>query len=184
MRLETDLRKIKKMAKKKENENWAFRGYLKGKGSEEIDPIVHRLYEEVSAQIDCTTCGNCCKEVSPVLSPKDIEVFSEGLGMPVSEFKPLHLTVDMGDTIFNQRPCPFLKDNKCSNYDHRPANCQSYPHLHKDDFTTRLFGVLNNYGICPIVFNVYEQLKDEVWSHHQRKPFNRSNKKRSRRRRR
>lgn len=181
MKLETDLRKIEKIAKKKDDENWAFRTYLKGNWGRDIDPIVHRLYEEVSAQIDCTTCGNCCKGMSPVLSAKDIEVFSEGLGMPVSQFKPLYLTVDMGDTIFNQTPCPFLKDNKCRNYEHRPAACQSYPHLHKEDFTTRLFGVLN-YAICPIVFNVYEQLKDEVWNRHQPNRFNGSNKKSYRRR--
>jgi hypothetical protein len=24
-------------------------------------------------------------------------------------------------------------------------------------------GVIGNYGICPIVFNVYERLKEELW---------------------
>ena len=32
-------------------------------------------------------------------------------------------------------------------------------------FRSRLYGVLANYEICPIVFNVFERLKDEVWHH-------------------
>jgi hypothetical protein len=31
--------------------------------------------------------------------------------------------------------------------------------LNKDEFVFRLMGVIGNYEICPIVFNVYEMLK-------------------------
>ena len=47
-------------------------------------------------------------------------------------------------------------------YAHRPKDCHSYPHLHKKEFVFRLWGVVENCSICPIVFNVYEQLKDEL----------------------
>lgn len=33
----------------------------------------------------------------------------------------------------------------------------------KEDFVFRLIGVVGNYDVCPIVFNVYEQLKAELW---------------------
>ena len=46
--------------------------------------------------------------------------------------------------------------------EHRPADCASYPNLHKDGFLSRLVFVLNSYAVCPIVFNVYEHLKDEM----------------------
>ena len=46
-------------------------------------------------------------------------------------------------------------------YEVRPEDCRSYPHIWKNGFATRLMGVLNNYSICSIVFNVYEQLKSE-----------------------
>ena len=68
--------------------------------------------------------------------------------------------------IFKELPCPFLRNNKCSNYGYRPKDCKSYPHLHKKDFIFRLWGVVENYEICPIVFNVYEQLKIELWHNH------------------
>ena len=31
------------------------------------------------------------------------------------------------------------------------------------NFVFRLWGVVENCSICPIVFNVYEQLKGELW---------------------
>jgi Fe-S-cluster containining protein len=57
------------------------------------------------------------------------------------------------------KPCPFLEGNLCSNYDHRPGDCRSFPHLHKHDFIFRLWNVADNCAVCPIVFNVYERLK-------------------------
>jgi Fe-S-cluster containining protein len=55
-----------------------------------------------------------------------------------------------------------LKDNLCINYDHRPKDCSSYPHLHKNEFLSRTWGVIDNYSVCPIVFNTYEILKIEL----------------------
>jgi hypothetical protein len=33
----------------------------------------------------------------------------------------------------------------------------------KRSFVFRLIGVVNNRSICPIVFHVFERLKDELW---------------------
>jgi len=164
MKITMDLAYIEKMEVKKENENVEFRSYLKCHSlpSEEIDTIVHRILAEVTAQIDCTKCGNCCEKIRPTLDEEDIIIFAKGLGMPVQQFKTLFLTHEKlrkPNLIFEELPCPFLADHQCTNYDSRPKECRSYPHLHKGDFTSRLYGVLNNYGICPIVFNVYERLK-------------------------
>ena len=78
MKVETDLKKIKQTARKKVNENWEFRSFLKGydMGIEELDSIVHRLFEGVYREIDCTACGNCCREISSVLVQEDIERIS------------------------------------------------------------------------------------------------------------
>ena len=43
------------------------------------------------------------------------------------------------------------------------ADCRSYPHLHKKEIISRLMGVVFNCSVCPIVFNVYEQMKLELW---------------------
>lgn len=163
MKIETDLEKIKLIGKQKEDENWRFRSYLKGLDIEEedLDKIVHEINREVTSQIDCTECGNCCRVVYPVLHEEDAAKFSSGLNKSIEEFKSAYLSAseEEGDTYnFNSVPCPFLRDNKCSNYDNRPKACASYPHIQKSEFVKRLIGVIENYSICPIVFNVYEQL--------------------------
>jgi len=165
--METNINKIKKLAEEKKDENWEFRSFLKICDilPQEVDSIVHNLYQEVSAKIDCKDCGNCCREVKPVLEEEDIEKFSEGLRMSAIKFKQEYLVRDKDSKgfMFNKKPCPFLRDNLCQNYSYRPQVCVSYPHLHKEDFVFRLIRVIENCSVCPIVFNVYEHLKDELW---------------------
>lgn len=163
--METDPEKIKKLAEEKEYENVQFRSFLKmcGKDSEEIDAIVHRLYQKISSKIDCKTCLNCCKELIPVLDEEDMEQLSNAMGMPVDQFKEQYVTKDeFGDYTFKEVPCPLFKDNACMYPDHRPKMCVSFPHLHKEGFVFRTIIMARNCFVCPIVYNVVEQLKEEL----------------------
>lgn len=167
MTITIDLEYIKEKAIEREKENWTFRTCLKQHdlASHEIDAIVHEIADELSSKIDCTKCANCCKQIRPVLGKDDISKFALGLKMPEREFQKQYLRQDDEVSFkhqFNELPCPFLKNDECTNYDYRPKDCRSYPHLHKRGFVSRLWGVIENYGICPIVFNVYEQLKNEL----------------------
>jgi len=105
--------KIKEISEEKEEENWAFRAYLKECDMlpEERDAIVHRLYKEISSKIDCKACANCCKEITPVLDAEDIEKLSEGSGISNAEFKEEYLVEDEESSgfKFEMMPCPFLK---------------------------------------------------------------------------
>jgi Fe-S-cluster containining protein len=168
MKIETDLYIIQKLSEKKHEENWDFRAFLKGYDAdpEEIDKIVHELYDTISAQIDCTTCANCCRKALPILNQKDIQRFSSGSGITELQFKKQYLKAskeEPGHFTFKEKPCPFLNENLCSNYEFRPGDCKSFPHLHKKDFVFRLWGVIENCSICPIVYNIYEYLKDALW---------------------
>jgi hypothetical protein len=164
--METDLNIIRKLSKEKEDENLEFRSFLKGCDipEEKIDSMVHEIYQKVSSGIDCRTCANCCREIQPVLDQKDIERFSKCLAISAAQFKDQYLVKDEepGKFVFNKKPCPFVKDNVCSHYICRPKVCRSYPHLNKRGFIFRLVNVIGNCSICPIVFNVYESLKDEI----------------------
>ena len=168
MKIETDLKHIEQMGKVKDDENVEFRTFLKthDMSTKELDAVVHQIAAEVSAQIDCTKCANCCKKIHPTLEKDDIAEFALGLNVSTPKFTGTYLKLHdkISETYeFNGLPCPFLQDDRCSNYEHRPKDCRSYPHLHKDNFTSRLWGVISNYSICPIVFNTYEQLKAELW---------------------
>jgi len=163
--METDLIKIKNLAKEKEDENWNFRIFLKGCEINNLDKIVHMLFIQISEAIDCTACGNCCRKIQPILKKKDINKLSKSLNTTPDQFINKYADKGQdGDYVFKQIPCPFLKKNRCTQYDSRPLDCASYPHLSKKDFVFRLIAVVNNYSICPIVFNVYESLKDKFKS--------------------
>lgn len=161
--METNLERIQALAEERDDENWEFRTYLKGKDGNQIDKRVHRLFEEVAAQIDCTACGNCCAVMWPTVTKADVERLASRFSMSPDAFEAEHVCEMEKDSLaLIGQPCHFLKDKRCTVYSDRPEVCRSYPHLHKPDFVFRLMGVVSNYGVCPIVFNVYERLKDEL----------------------
>ena len=164
MELELDLNVIKRLSKEREDENFDFRAFLKGQSSDEVDEIVHQLHHEIVAQIDCTKCGNCCKFLKPSVTDKEIKRLSKIDGISAEDFEKKFVELDTFDQIkyLKDTPCKYLHDKKCTIYPDRPEECRSYPHTHKDGFIFRLFGVINNYEICPIVFNLYEQLKMQL----------------------
>jgi uncharacterized protein len=163
MFLELDLEKIKLLAEQNEDKNWRFRSFLKFENDRKIDRIVQRLYHEISRAVDCTQCGNCCRELKPLLTKKEIKLLANFIDISEDKFVEHYTEFDNEKNLrLKETPCSFLKDNKCMVYECRPSDCRSFPHLHKKGFTTRLFAVLQNYSICPIVFNLYEQLKSEM----------------------
>lgn len=170
--LHRDPLEIRELANLREDTNRRFFGWLKNcsVAEEELDALVHRLNDYVTGEIDCTACANCCRRMSPSLARHDVKRLARTTGLPASEFKRRFLTKDprFNDLVFNRRPCPLLKGNLCSRYESRPENCRSYPHLQERGFIFRLRGVISNYATCPIVFNVVEMLKAEIWEGNKR----------------
>ena len=166
MRLETDISTIERLAREREDANWQFRCFLKNcdLDEKEIDAIVHDLYRAVSEGIDCLECANCCRVIRPLLKQQDITRLASGLGMPYEDFVRQYLNEDEeGESyVFRVMPCPFLSGNSCSVYAHRPDDCRSYPHLHKPEFVFRLNQAVSNCSVCPISYNVFELLKQEI----------------------
>jgi Fe-S-cluster containining protein len=164
MKLETDPETVMRLAAEREEENWKFRSFLKSIdiGIEDLDAIVHKHYEDISGQIDCTSCANCCREVRIGLTGDDVARLASGLKISDDELIERFLAADEdGELAFNTLPCPLLKGNLCIAYDHRPEACRSYPHLHRNEFVFRLMQAAHNCSVCPFVFNVVERLKVE-----------------------
>ena len=61
--------------------------------------------------------------------------------------------------VMRERPCPFLKDKRCAVYEHRPASCRGYPYLDRPEFTARTLGMIGRLSECPVVGEVWENLK-------------------------
>ena len=162
----TDAVALRQLAEAKADENFAFRDFLKHRtrlSSEEVDALVFEIAERVTKRTDCTACANCCKEAVPTLSQEDVDRLAGNLGISGTEFISRYLKpTESGEDnpwIMRERPCSFLKDNRCTVFDYRPANCRDYPYLHKPECTRRTLSMIGRLSDCPIVFEVWEELK-------------------------
>ena len=162
--LETNLSKIQQIASVREDENYRFRRFLKSKESDKVDKIVHRLHDELTRQIDCTLCGNCCCRLQPRIYKNEIEVLARLENMTPESFQENYCEeADFKEIYLKTIPCRYLEDKKCSIYENRPEKCKTFPYTDKEEFTSRLYSMIEFYEICPIVFNLMERLKDELW---------------------
>ena len=146
-----------------EDENDAFRAYLQKKDSNELDETVQRLNNIFAPQIDCTSCGACCRHLMINVTPEESITIATFLEKDPRQFKEEYLEESIqGDMIMKSIPCAFLSDSKCTVYPERFNGCRAFPHLHESNFKGRLFGTLIHYAMCPIIYNVVEELKTET----------------------
>ena len=164
-----DFVQIRAQASKKGRENWRFRAFLKFECDlepEEIDRRVFEITRSVWAGIDCTTCANCCRQVKPSFSEEEVGRLARPLGLESAQFIESYLerTEPYSENPWQTRttPCPFLKDNRCSVYEDRPADCSGYPYLYAPEFESRTIAMIGRIGTCPIVFQAMEDLKKSL----------------------
>lgn len=156
----TDLDDIKVLGDKRQEENDDFAAFVKGNPDDDLDELVHRINDAVSAQIDCTACGNCCQSLMINVTTEESEKLADFLQLSVEATKAKYIEESLqGRMIINTIPCHFLTDKRCTIYPERFTECRDFPHLHKPGFSKRLFNTLSYYGMCPIIFNVVEAVK-------------------------
>jgi uncharacterized protein len=160
----THLATIAINAEKNEAENLYFRELLKQKDAVEIDELVFKLSDEITSQIDCTQCGNCCRSLMINVDDADAARLSAHLQLEKEAFyeKYVERSSQGSLAVMNTIPCHFLHENKCTVYEARPNECMEFPGLHHPGFTKRLFTIFMHYGRCPIIYNVVEKLKEEI----------------------
>ena len=159
----TDLVQIQRMGEKKRAENLHFRKYLKSHGF--VDRQFRKAAIEVEAQIDCQTCGECCRVGEVPVVQRDLEKLAHFLGMTEKQFRDTHTAVnDDGEMILNrteEKGCEFLSGNDCTVYEARPGNCDRFPHLVRGagSIEARMWEFVDRATYCPIVYNWMEKVK-------------------------
>ncbi|MES1220206.1 MAG: YkgJ family cysteine cluster protein, partial [Bacteroidota bacterium] len=84
--IKTDLEVIELFASQKENENDRFKDFLQSQDEAGIDEMVHELNEDVSSEIDCTQCGNCCRTLMINVTDNEASEVSSYLKISKTDF--------------------------------------------------------------------------------------------------
>ena len=149
------------LAQRKSEENKKFLQSLKKKDARQVDKAFHQTHENVFEELDCLSCGNCCKTTSPIFYQNDIERVGKALRMKPGDFIEKYLLVDEDqDYVLKSSPCPFLgADNHCSVYEDRPKACREYPHTNRKKMVQIMDLTHKNTLVCPAVFEIVERLK-------------------------
>lgn len=159
--IETDINAIMRHCKSKpiERENMKFWEFLKSDNMDQQQ--FQKIVKEITLKINCRQCANCCKILSIVLDDEDISKISSSLNISKEEFISIYLVKnDENKYEMKSKPCPFLKENMCQINDKKPTSCREYPFLDKG-VSDRCNQFFSNAEICPIVFNVLENAKEE-----------------------
>lgn len=144
-------------------ENDDFRLYLKEHADKnELDEQFLKLHKELFVNYDCSKCRNCCKEYSASFKEDELGQISAFLKMTETDFMQKYVNEELGDYLLNGKPCCFLKeDGSCEIEACKPNSCRDYPYTDKPERLFHLLSITESTGICPVVFEMFERLKDE-----------------------
>ena len=152
-------------ARKKEKENIRFRTFLKNHADEDtLDKQFLKLHQKLFAGYNCNKCRNCCKMYSGSIPKEDIRKDAEYLRMTEEEFIERYLDLNSVTGTYEtiHTPCDFLQENgECLLGDCKPHNCVKYPYTDLPERLYSLYSVLEAVEVCPVAFEIYEQLKEE-----------------------
>lgn len=159
-----DIPKFEKAAKREKGKLIKFLQKFDELVPPDLSEIVAEEDAKVWQKVDCTTCANCCKTMTPIYLQEDIDRIAKHLGMSSQAFfdKYLEVEEDTGSTINNQLPCIFLVDDKCSIYEVRPIDCAEFPHHYKRPFDDYNETFIQNVYRCPATFELVSNLKKRI----------------------
>lgn len=140
-----------------------FLGKVEKNPPKGLDKMAVVLDKEVWKEVDCLSCANCCKTMSPTFTKKDITRIAAHFAISPAEFKEKWLYFDEEDKDWmnKKQPCQFLNldNNMCSIYEVRPDDCAGFPHLTKKKMTDYLHVHQQNISYCPATYAFVEKLE-------------------------
>ena len=126
-----------------------------------IDKLTPVIDKEVWQEIDCLSCANCCKKMTPTFTVGDIKRIAAHFKQTPEAFSKQWLEKDKNKDMVNvTQPCQFLNltNNKCSIYEIRPIDCAGFPHLAKKKWSEYAHVHKQNIDYCPATFKMVEKM--------------------------
>ena len=128
------------------------------KGIHALLPI---LEKQVWEEVECLSCANCCKKMTPTFTTQDLKRISAHFNQTPEAFRKQWLKKDSNKDLVNKiQPCQFLnlEDNKCSIYSIRPVDCAGFPHLSKKKWSEYAHVHKQNIDYGPATFKMVEKM--------------------------
>jgi Fe-S-cluster containining protein len=162
--MQVNLKSFKQKAKKHEKSFKSFLSKIGRKPPKDLDKNAPAIDAEVWKEVDCLSCANCCKSMSPTFTATDIKRIAAHFSITPKEFKEKWLEYDAKDKdwVNVSQPCQFLNlsTNMCAIYEVRPADCAGFPHLKKKKFVEYLHVHKQNISYCPATFKMVEKMME------------------------
>ena len=159
-----NLRSFKQKVRYHKKSMRRFLGNIEKKPPKNLDKTAEVLNKEVWEEVDCLSCANCCKKMTPTFTEKDIKRIATHLQMTEDAFKDKWLYFEKKDKEWMNRkqPCQFLDlgTNMCSIYEVRPDDCAGFPHLTKKKMVEYIHVHQQNISYCPATFKFVEKLQE------------------------
>ena len=157
------LEKFRKTAQKNLSENENF--CRKITTLQIITPTQKSLFNDLVKKhwdgFDCTTCGNCCREISPFFTTSELKILAKALDKDFNFVRKEYFkaSADREGFIPLLKPCPFFFNNRCTVYEYRPAGCKDFPHC--NELLSYAMLHVESTLVCPVVFNIIDSLRQK-----------------------
>ena len=129
-----------------------------------LDILADKINTEVWKQVDCLSCANCCKTMTPTFTEKDVKRIAAHFEIKPQEFKARWLVYEKKDKdwVNKKQPCQFLdlSSNMCSIYEVRPLDCAGFPHLNKKKMVDYIHVHKQNIIYCPATYKMVEKMQE------------------------
>lgn len=160
-----NLRSFKLRVRHRKTALRSFLARLEKNPPKKLDQLTAKVEPEVWKEINCMTCANCCKSMTPTYTLKDMKRISAHFGMTVQEFKDKWLDKERGtgDWLNRSVPCQFLDldTNLCTIYEIRPDDCAGFPHLPRRKMVEYMHVHKQNLEYCPATYRMVEKMMEK-----------------------
>lgn len=157
------LRSFKQRLRHKRRSFIRLLNLLEKKPPRNLHSISIKASTAVWHEVDCLSCANCCKVMTPTYTNRDMKRIAGHLQMTVDAFKSKWLKKERGtgEWINRSTPCQFLdaKTNLCNIYEVRPVDCSGFPHLTKRRMVDYIHIHKQNLDECPATYKMVEKIE-------------------------